>query len=226
MMDTDMEATFRRAVAGDLDLLAALHDRELDGETLAALKQAGFPTCLALNFKGAGTLAVQGALSDIVAGLDARDLDEMAAAYAEVYLTHGLGASPTESPWVDEDGLERQDAMLDLRGWYGRHGLRVADWARRSEDHLVHQLLFVAHLLRQEDGDQGLEEAARFLETHPLVWVQRFGTRIEQRLGPPFYAALAALTAAYLAQLREILRGLVPEAAAAAPAPCRQGCSA
>jgi len=36
------------ALAEDLDQLIRLHDRELDAETLAALRQAGFPGNLAL----------------------------------------------------------------------------------------------------------------------------------------------------------------------------------
>ncbi len=43
-----MQAELRMALVDDLDQLIRLHDRELDGETLAALKATEFPAGLAL----------------------------------------------------------------------------------------------------------------------------------------------------------------------------------
>ena len=44
-----MQPEFRDAVLDDLDQLIRLHDRELDAETLRALKSEGFPGGLALG---------------------------------------------------------------------------------------------------------------------------------------------------------------------------------
>ena len=80
-------------------------------------------------------------LTDIPSSLGAESLDRLAADYADIYLTNGLRASPCESVWLDEDGLVMQGPMFDVRACYSRHGLAVPDWRRRSDDHLVHQLL-------------------------------------------------------------------------------------
>ena len=44
-----MKAELRAALAEDIDQLIRLHDRELDGETLAALRAADFPGGFALR---------------------------------------------------------------------------------------------------------------------------------------------------------------------------------
>ncbi len=168
----------RSAVAGDLRLLALLHDRELDAERIHALWAEG---------------------------------------YEDFLLTHGLRASPCESVWLDEDGLAMQAPMFDVREWYQRYGLAVANWRQRSDDHLVYQLLFLAHLLEPEgDATAGdvpatgteLGEVARFMDEHTLLWIDRFADRVAKRCETRFYAGLALLTAAYLNELRDLLAEL------------------
>jgi TorA maturation chaperone TorD len=196
-------------------MLALLHDRELDGERIMALWQEGYEDFLGLSLvgeEGRKSIALlRAGLTDIPVGLDAETLDRLAADFADIYLTHGLRASPCESVWLDEDGLAMQAPMFDVREWYRRHGLAVADWRQRSDDHLVHQLLFLAHLLEPEDGLEagaGLEEVARFLDEHTLLWIDRFAERVAKRCETRFYAGLALLTAAYLNELRDLLAGL------------------
>lgn len=211
----------RGAVAGDLRLLALLHDRELDAERIHALWREGYEDFLGLHLVGEGgrkaISLLRAGLTDIPAGLDAETLDRLAVDFADIYLTHGLRASPCESVWLDEDGLAMQAPMFDVREWYRRHGLTVADWRQRSDDHLVHQLLFVAQLLEPEGevsaGDvpstgADLGEVARFLDEHPLLWIDRFAERVAKRCETRFYAGLALLTAAYLNELRDLLAKL------------------
>lgn len=213
MSGNPAEDRFRAVVGADLETLAALHDREMDAETLQTLGVIGFPRGMGLEFQSEAGIRALEMMMRVVDDLGPSTpdlLDELAAGYADVYLIHGVGASPSESPWIDKDGLERQQPMLDLRSWYARHGLRVKDWAVRPEDHIVHQLQFLALLIAQGQGDDSLDEAARFLAGHPLTWVSRFAERLEKRGGPPFYVALAALTSAYLAEVHDLLRRLVP----------------
>lgn len=206
---------FRAAVAADLRVLSVLHDRELDGDRILALWQDGYEDFLGLRLVGeAGRRALalfRAGLTDIPAALDSATLDALAADFADIYLTHGLRASPCESVWLDEDGLIMQGPMFDLRAWYGRHGLVVADWRRRSDDHLVHQLMFLAHLLApevEETRGADLAEVARFLDEHLLLWIDRFADRVANRCQTRLYAGLALLTAAYLEELRELLVGV------------------
>ncbi len=211
--DADQLAQFRTAVADDLLFLAALHDRELDGDRILALWQEGYEDFLSLHLVGeSGRRALgllRAGLTDIPVALDQDSLDLLAADYADIYLTHGLRASPCESVWLDEDGLIMQAPMFDVRAWYARFGLAVPDWRVRSDDHLVHQLQFVAHLIGPaaagEGEDTDLAEAAEFLDGHLLLWIDRFADRVAARCQARFYAGLALLTAAYVNEVRDLL---------------------
>ncbi|MDR2837315.1 MAG: molecular chaperone TorD family protein [Azonexus sp.] len=229
-------AQWQTLVAEDLSLLARLHGLELDAATLAALRAAQFPDCLALPpVSGEGKEARQLA-AEAVASSDpafALPLDDLAADYAAIYLTGRYHASPNESAWLDEDGLERQEAMFAVREWYRRHDLGAGDWRRRQDDNLSLQLQFIAHLCRAAENKTDWRAVADFLDKHPLRWLRRFAERVAGRAMTPFYAALGMLTADYLSALRAALIRLAdaplppPEDENARPAkasPCATGC--
>ena len=202
------EETLREALAGDAIGLALLHSEELDAERLRQLREAAFPGGLALRLEGetgreAVALCAQG-LADIPDPPDGPTLDILAAEYADIYLNHTFQASPCESVWIDDDGLTMQEPMFQVRDWYRRHGFAVPDWRKRTDDHLVCQLHFVALALRE-----GMDwaEIGRFLDEHLLRWIGDFADRVGARAATRFYAGLAMLTAAWL----EAFRGLVEE---------------
>lgn len=208
----------RAEIADDLLGLALLHDRELDRELLLTLWQHCYEDWLGLRLTGqraaeALVLLRQG-LTDVPTEPHQDTLDRLAADYADIYLTYGLRASPCESVWLDDDNLTLQEPTFRVRAWYRRHGIVVANWRERSDDHLVHELRFLAHLLNgepaQPDLDPDLEktdlgEVADFLDQHLLRWIDAFAERVAQRCETRFYAGLALLTAAYLTELRELL---------------------
>lgn len=168
---------------------------------LLGLKLAGS------NGKEAVALFRQG-LTDIPTSLDQASLNILAAEYADIYLNNGFSASPCESVWIDEDRLMMQEPMFQIRNSYKRHGLAVADWRKRTDDHLVHQLQFISHLIAQ-DSEESLREVAKFMDEHILRWIGDFAERITCRCATRFYAGLAQLTAAYLDELRDILAQVV-----------------
>ncbi len=202
-----------QAVGEDLLLLALLHDRELTAQTLDALRQDGVGDLLGLRLaspaaREALDLLRQG-LSDIPHPPDAQTLDILAAEYADIYLNHTFEASPCESVWLDEDGLIMQEPMFQIRAWYQRYGLTVANWRLRTDDHLVSQLQFLAFLLQGDASTPRLEEIARFLDEHLLRWIGAFASRIAARSRTRFYAGLASLTAAYLEEFRDLAADLL-----------------
>jgi TorA maturation chaperone TorD len=211
---TDALRRFRGAVALDLMTLALLHDRELDAAEIAELKDSGFPACLAFRLQTQQGTAALELLQAAVAELPVADgppLHELAADYAAIYLNHGYGAAPCESVWIDDDGLTMQQPMFQVRELYARYGLSAPDWRKRTDDHLVHQLQFLA-VLAERDGAETLGELARFLDEHLLRWVPDFAHRVAGRAATPLYAGLALLTAAYLDELREVVAQVLDEA--------------
>lgn len=199
---TPPPAAWQTLAAEDLRALAWLHAEERPPEVLAALYASGFPATLTVvSADAAEAQAMDAALralassrceEDAPDALPASSTDELAADYAAIYLTHALRASPHESVWRDDDHLMLQGPTFAVRDFYRRHGVQVPDWRARADDHLVHELEFVALLL--ERGDE--REAARFLKTHLLAWLPDFARRVAQRAATPFYAALAGLTLA------------------------------
>ncbi len=208
------DATIGAALARDLDLLARLHDREADAELLAQLGAHSPVSWFSLRLKGA-SIAEAERLMEVALGEAKADpahyLDELAADYTSIYLTHAYRVSPAESVWRDEEGLERQGPMFSVRSWYKHYGVKAPDWRIRADDHLVNELQFVALLLREARDDAQMRQAARFLREHPLVWIKEFAGRVVQRCRTPFYAATALMTVEYLDHLALFLGLLLDE---------------
>lgn len=193
------------ALAEDAEALAALHDRELTAETIAALREVGFPSNLGLMPAGERSLEAWRPMAAVLDETDAAQLDLLAADYAAIYLTGAYGASPCESVWTDDDHLACQDAMFALREIYAAAGLAAEDWRRRPDDHLVLQLLYIAHALRRAAGADELRRLAAMLDEHLLRWLPDFATRVAARAETPFFAVLGRLTFAWCEQLRDLL---------------------
>ena len=200
---------FRAAVSEDLLALASLHDRELDRERIMALWESCYTDFLGLRLRsetGREALAqFRQGLTEIPTALDQDSLDILAAEYADIYLNHSFGASPYESVWVDEDHLLMQEPMFQIREYYKNHGLAVPNWRQRTDDHLVHQLQFLAHLFDPTGSGEVLGQAAQFMDEHILRWIGDFADRVSQRCVTRLYAGLSLLTDAYLQELREVL---------------------
>jgi len=187
-------------MAEDLRTLAWLHAEERSPQVLAALYANGFPDSLAVVSADAPESKVMAEVLQTMAAdhceavneLPSSTADQLAADYAAIYLTHALRVSPHESVWMDEDHLMLQAPTFAVRDFYRRHNVQVADWRQRADDHITHELEFVALLL--ERGEE--REAARFLKAHLLAWLPQFVAKVVQRADTPFYAALAALTLA------------------------------
>jgi putative dimethyl sulfoxide reductase chaperone len=222
------------AIADDLETLALLQDCELAPATLAGLWEIAFPENL--GFRPAGEASRQafdlaGRAMRMLALESAADgpiamADRLAADYAGIYLNGSLGASPCESAWVSDDRLVCQDAMFQLRDLYAQFGLQGPGWRRRFDDHLVLQLQFVAHLLRQGHSAEDWRCLARVLDDHLLRWSGAFAQRVATRCATPFYAGLVELTSSHLDGLREILEtvlGEVRQSAEEIEARCRPG---
>ncbi len=217
------EDVIRSAAGDDLALLARLHGKELDADLLGSLMNAAFADLFALVPEdGMGREAcevIDKGWQVLDGGDPGRLRDWLAADFAALYLTHRHRVSPDESVWLDEDGLVRQKPMLEVREWYARFGVAAPDWRKVPDDNIALQLAFVSHLMTARDGDGDwlatLEDAARFLDDHLLLWLDDFASAAASRCHTPFYAGLAIFTAAWMRAFREILgrlTGIAPPA--------------
>lgn len=196
------------AGAEALDILIRLHDREVDAELIAGLKEmdAGgmFKAMLQGEDGQSAARAFAAALDMLPDPLDAATLDLLAADYADAYLTHNLRISPSGSVWMTIESLERQEPMFAVREWYDHYGITVPNWRLRSDDHIVHELQFVSHLLKLGHAPAAVD-AGVFLDRHVLPWVPEFGRRLAGRASEALTATTGLLTAMYLEALRELI---------------------
>lgn len=195
-------------IGQDLELLARLHGHELNLETVQLLKKAAFPQSLAIDVSEVTSELNNGplgpimtsALDEVISGGVSED--ELAADFAAIYLNGSFEASPNESAWLDEDHLERQEPMFEIRNWYKKYGLETGNWQVRPDDNLSLQLLFLGHLLQKDKLP--IADLGHFMDFHLLRWVEDFAKIIFQRADTAFYASLAPITALYLNELRDI----------------------
>ena len=194
-----------------LALLIRLHDREADADLITGLRGIDAEVFFGAVLDNPALAQEFGkALAALPEPMDEATLDQLAAEYADVYLTHSYRLAPTGSVWLTEEKLERQEPMFAVREWYDHYGVGVPDWRLRSDDHIVHELQFVEHLLAQ-GTETATRDAARFMDRHVLVWVPEFCTLMAERCQQPLLIAGAKLTGAYLEALRDLLQGLTGE---------------
>lgn len=206
-----MEPDFRDrliAIGDDLHSLALLHDREPSRGLLTALKEVSFPENLSLHLTSSGAVAAREFFMDFFAridgGIDQHLLDILYVDFADIYLSFNFGVAPAELPWTAEGDLQRQESLFAVRQFYRQRDLKVPDWARRSDDHIVHQLQFLAYLMEIGD-DEAIAEAVAFLDNHPLKWVGHFAQVVVKKCRTSYFAGSALISAAYLAELRQLL---------------------
>lgn len=195
-------------IAGDLRLLARLHDREPDSELLAGLRAEKISNYLsvAVDSKEA-TQACEhfdAAMQQLADVSSQEVLDALAVEFANIYLCHNYRIAPTGSVWLTEEKLERQEPMFVVRNWYKKYGIKVPDWRIRSDDHIAHELQFLA-VLCEIDTAESAVDAAHFLDQCVLAWVPDFAQAVVERANEAFYKAGANLTTAYLEEMRDLL---------------------
>jgi TorA maturation chaperone TorD len=205
-MPVTLEAALRLDCHADaLDILIRFHDREIDQALIESLHTHDIPADLPdLFFSEAAQVAAQGLRDELNAlgrAPDEQRINALAAEYADIFLTHSYRASPNGSVWLTEDHLERQMPMFEVREWYEHYGISVPNWRIRADDHIVHELQFLVHLLRAAT-ESTLLDAGRFLDVHVLPWIPEFAKKSAAYTTEPLYAALMALTSAALEELR------------------------
>ncbi len=238
-LSTADEAALRENARDGFALLARLHHAELDKQALDELRGADFASFFALLPEDEAARQACDVINRgwkvMDEGDEARLLDELAADYAATYLTYQNRVSPTESVWLDDDNLERQEPMMKVREWYERFGAAAPDWRKTPDDHIALQLAFLAHIMTlrgQEDADAGgdaaegaiwaasLEDAARFLDEHLMLWLDDFAAAAASQCATPFYAGLAMFTRSWVKAFRDGLTrvtGLEPPLPAEKP---------
>ena len=190
--------------ADAVDLVARFHDREPDVELISGLKANPVAAWFDAFMAGDAPANFDAAVSSLPEPLPQDVLDDLAAEYADIFLTHGYRAAPNGSVWLTEDRIERQEPMFQVRGWYDHYHVKVPDWRTRADDHIVHEMQFVAHLLRLGTWTAA-EDAARFLDENLLPWLPKFADCALVKCRHRFFASVMEISVQLMEHIRDRL---------------------
>lgn len=203
---SDPTARISSWLATDLKILARLHAYELDEPTIHQLLKSHFPQSLALNVDEENqdqplVEVMKRSIDEIQQQVVTKDL--LDADFAAIYLNGAYDLSPNESAWLDEDHLERQEPMFEIRDWYRKYGLKIENWRTRSDDNIALQILFLSEILAKKPIP--LEDIGHFMDFHILRWIDDFAKGVFRRAETGFYASLGLLSARYLNGVRDLI---------------------
>jgi len=138
-------------------------------------------------------------------------VEDLAAEYASLFLTAGSKqVNPYESFYLGDEPITNQKPTIVVKNIYEELDYEAAGDHPEPEDHVGHELAFVAHLCRSaaRSHDAGEREYARrylnlqkeFLEKHLLEWAPDFCADVRENTDEPFYEAIALMTEDFLEQ--------------------------
>lgn len=158
-----------------------------------------------------GETSVRAALAAVHEALDGLEAHQLAAAHHCVFGHIASGDCP---PYEGEYGqahiFQKTQCLADNTGFYRAFGLVLAPDLAERADHISVELEFLhvlaakeAYALVHDHGEERLtivREATRnYLQDHLARWAPAFATRLERKARDGFYAALARLLAAFVA---------------------------
>lgn len=112
-----------------------------------------------------------------------------------------LPAPPWESVYLSLEGVVFDEATLQVREFYARHGVQAPKLNQEPDDHISLELEFLATLLSRADeaSAEGAEhlvsEHDRFVAEHLSAWAPEFFARVERSAATSFYAGVGVLGA-------------------------------
>ena len=173
--------------------LSRCYKVEIDGKTLAAMKNMSFPK--AEGKLGEGYTMLRGYLNSC--GENA--IEELAVDYARVFLAagsaDGAAAIPCESVYASPAKIYMQESWEEVCAEYARFGMAKAEGHDDlMEDHLALELEFMACLVEKD------EYAAQksFAEKHLSNWVGSFAADIDKYARCDFYKAIGRITEGFV----------------------------
>jgi TorA maturation chaperone TorD len=105
--------------------------------------------------------------------------------------------TPWESVYFNTERQLFQKQTMQVRSWYRRYDLQITKLHHEPDDHIGLELEFVAHLLGLADasvtgnGAEILKDVRRFIEEHPLLWIDKWSARVFDHAHTDFYKGLA-----------------------------------
>ncbi len=112
-----------------------------------------------------------------------------------------MAAPPWESVYFNEERLVFQRETMDVRAWYRRYDLQIAQIHHEPDDHIGFEVDFLSKILAcflecdsEGDSDGSLavfHDAITFAREHPLRWVDHWAAGVEAHAQTELYRGIA-----------------------------------
>lgn len=197
----------RSRIAGDLLLLADLHGRALQRDTIVRLWENCYDGLLDLK---PCSVALRDAVNAFCKGLTAIPtcFDQQTAELLrrDFILVHGPmhsnGDRISMGGWDSQRTTRRIDP--DAMGrWAGHHGQHVQSWSLLGDNHLAVQLRWLAYMIAEDGVAAPAASVVQILQQQLLTWIDWFPDQVQNLAESRLYSDLAVLTAAYLHQVED-----------------------
>jgi TorA maturation chaperone TorD len=143
-------------------------------------------------------------------------MGDLQADWTRLFAGGGLAPiAPWESVYYTEERVLFGESTLDVRAWYRRFGLELANLHHEPDDHIGLELLFIAHLAHMalaalEEGDEGalaraLQGQRDFARQHLFVWAPTWCEQMVRLAHTDYYRGLALVVRGALAGLARLL---------------------
>ena len=189
-------------------LLSRLFRAEVDGGTLAQLREMKFPARTGSDVVDAG----QRMMASYIAKSWGNTVTELAVDYARTFIGHGVdafsAAFPFESVYTSEKRLLMQEARDEVLAIYRSEGLEKAETWREGEDHIALELEFLQFMAERtaqalRDGDESaafrlLSVQRNFLTDHVCAWAPMMTLDMRKFAQTDFYQGLARIADGFL----------------------------
>ena len=131
------------------------------------------------------------ALRDAIDGMDENDIHDAAVDHTMMFSLGSDNAPlPYESVYTGSNRQLMKPVRDDVFALYQKHGyIPLSDDTQEPEDHVSHELRFLASVLENEDN----EAVSSFLDDHAHRWMPVFAKVVHDQAATGFYKTISTL---------------------------------
>ena len=202
-----------KARASMYRFLGGIYIMEVDEEQLKALKSMKFPAIEGEEDSDLDLKEGYGLLEGYISGVSEKDLEDLAADYAKVFLAAGdatgNAAFPYESVYIDKRRQVGGSSEMQMKALYLARGYEPdPNMYRTMYDNIGLMLEYMGNICdevkdaaEKEDKEKTaalLEEQKKFVKKHLTNWVYSFTGDIVKFAETDFYKGIAKITNGFL----------------------------
>lgn len=147
-------------------------------------------------------------------------IDDLKSEYNRLFIgPNHLPAPPWESVYLSKEKIMFDEHTLAVRDFYKKWQVVTKNKNKEPDDHIGFELEFMSILIgksikalneaNMESFSSTIIGQKKFLESHPLTWIDTFSSKLSNNTNHPFYKGLALFTPEYLKMDIELLKDII-----------------